>query len=93
MTWSRAGRIRRAGLMKIGLIKMARGDTTGAIAELESAYERGFRWTWMLELEPMLDPLRTHPRFQRLVERVRVDVSAMRRTVERNQRAGLSDRS
>ena len=71
---------------EIGLIKMARGDTTAAIAELESAYERGFRWTWMLEMEPMLDPLRMHPRFQRLVERVRVDVSAMRQTVERNQR-------
>jgi DNA-binding SARP family transcriptional activator/TolB-like protein/Tfp pilus assembly protein PilF len=78
---------------EIGLIKMARGDTTGAIAELESAYERGFRWTWMLELEPMLDPLRMHPRFQRLVERVRVDVSAMRRTVDRNQRDALSNRS
>jgi len=73
---------------EIGLINMARGDTTSAIVDLESAYERGFRWTWMLELEPMLDPLRSHPRFQQLVERVRVDVAAMRRMVERIQRDG-----
>jgi hypothetical protein len=42
----------------------------------------------MLELEPMLDPLRSRSRFRQLVERMRVDVLAMRRTVERKQRDG-----
>lgn len=75
-----------------GLIRMARGDTTGAIAALDSAYERGFRWTWMLDLEPMLDPLRSHPHFQQLVERMSADVSAMRRTLERGKRGGQPTR-
>jgi Tfp pilus assembly protein PilF len=28
-----------------------------AITQLESAYDRGFCWAWMLQLEPMSDPL------------------------------------
>jgi hypothetical protein len=59
---------------EIALSHAARGDTERAIMQLESAYDLGFRWTWMLQFEPMLATLRGDPRFQRLMERVRADV-------------------
>jgi hypothetical protein len=44
----------------------------------------------MLELESMLDPLRGDPRFQRIIDRVRGDVEAMRRTFETNESDPMS---
>jgi adenylate cyclase len=64
---------------EIALIHAARGDREAALAWLETAYDRGFRWTWMLEREPMLDALRDDPRFQGVLARMRAEVDAMRR--------------
>jgi len=69
---------------EIALILAARGDPERGITQLESAYDLGFRWMWMLQLEPMLDPLRGDPRFLRLTERVRDDVDVMRSQLEAN---------
>jgi TolB-like protein/DNA-binding SARP family transcriptional activator len=70
---------------EVALIHAVRGDTEGAITGLQTAYDQGFRWTWMLEREPMLDPLRQDYRFRGLVTRVRADVVAMRRQVAENR--------
>jgi tetratricopeptide (TPR) repeat protein len=56
-----------------GLIALARlklGDEAGALDSLDRLYAE--RWPWMpaLKHDPEWDPLRTHPRFQRLMARV-----------------------
>lgn len=66
---------------EIGLIAAARGDSEAAIAQLQTAYRLGFRWTWLLEFEPMLDGVRNDPQFRRLLDRIREEVHAMRRAV------------
>ena len=63
---------------EIALIHAARGDPEAAMRWLQTAYDLGFRWGWMLELEPMLDPLRDDERFRGIVARIRADVEAMR---------------
>ncbi len=68
---------------EIALIRAASGDVEGALSWLQTAYDRGFRWAWMLELDPMLDPLREDPRFLGLVVRMRAEVQAMRHQVAR----------
>ncbi|HSJ14503.1 MAG TPA: BTAD domain-containing putative transcriptional regulator [Longimicrobiales bacterium] len=75
---------------EIALIHAARGDSEAAISWLQTAYDRGFRWAWMLEREPMLDPIRADPRFQGILVRMLADVETMQRRVEREDRtAGL----
>ncbi len=73
---------------EIALIRAARGDLEGAMGGLETAYDRGFRWAWMLEFEPMLDPLRDDLRFRSLLARVRADVEAMARELDREEGRG-----
>lgn len=70
---------------EIALIHAARGDTEGALNWLHTAYDRGFRWAWMLEREPMLNPLRQDPRFRGLVARVQAAVEEMRREVAQQE--------
>lgn len=70
---------------EIGLINAARGDLDQALDWLETAYDLGFRWGWMLDLEPMLDPLREWPRFQSVRARVEAEVDAMRNRLSRTE--------
>ena len=53
------------------LVHMALGENEKAIAWLERAYEhRAGPDILFIKLDPMLDPLRGHPRFERLVANV-----------------------
>lgn len=46
------------------------GETTAALDRLDKAYAERSGWMAFLKIEPELDPLRAHPRFQELVRRV-----------------------
>ena len=48
------------------------GDHEGALDAAERAFEERRGWMAYLAVNPLLDPLRDHPRFQALVERMRL---------------------
>ena len=48
------------------------GDHEGALDAAEQAFEERRGWMAYLRVNPLLDPLRGHPRFQALVERMRL---------------------
>ena len=54
----------------LALVHMGLGDTDGAIESLTEAANEGFYRTLEIRLNPQLDPLRSDPRFQELVESV-----------------------
>jgi DNA-binding SARP family transcriptional activator/TolB-like protein/Tfp pilus assembly protein PilF len=66
---------------EIALIHAARGESEEALSWLATAYERGFRWAWMLDREPMLDPVRHDVRFQGLAAQARAEVERAARDV------------
>ena len=55
-----------------------RGNTDGAVESLQQAYERGWRHHWLLELDPCLDLLRSHPDFLEFKRQVEEDISRAR---------------
>jgi hypothetical protein len=53
------------------LTYLALGDKKRAIDEMERAYrERAGEDIWAIKVDPMLDDLRGHPRFEALVQKV-----------------------
>jgi tetratricopeptide (TPR) repeat protein len=53
------------------LIYLALGDKEHAVDEMERAYrERAGTDVWSIKVDPMLDDLRGHPRFEALVQKV-----------------------
>ena len=79
---------------EIALIHAARGDSEGALSWLATAYDRGFRWAWMLDREPMLDAVRHDVRFQGLAAQARAEVErAGREAVSGELRTGDHDQS
>jgi hypothetical protein len=63
-----------------------RGETDPALEWLERSFEAGYRDYGTLELDPIFRSLRSHPRFVRLLDRMRDDVKAQR---ERARTRGL----
>jgi TolB-like protein/Tfp pilus assembly protein PilF len=53
-----------------GLVLLGLGRDEEAVQRLERAYEERFDWIVFLPVDPMFDPLRDHPGFQRLVDRI-----------------------
>ena len=66
------------------------GDTKSAIAELQNAYDNGWRDYGVALLDPMLTALRDDPDFRALLDRAVQDVAAQR---ERAKTRGLLDLS
>jgi tetratricopeptide (TPR) repeat protein len=54
-------------------IHLALGDGDGAFGWLEKAYEERRGWLAYLRIEPLLDPIRSDPRFSELVRRMKLD--------------------
>ncbi len=54
----------------IAIIYAGLGDKNQALAWLEKAYEERDQWLIWLKVEPMVDSLRSDPRFQDLLRRV-----------------------
>ena len=57
---------RRLVVLYIGL-----GDKDRAFAELNKAYDDRAGWIIYLKVQPILDPLRSDPRFTELVSRMK----------------------
>lgn len=54
----------------LALVHLGLGEHDQALDFLEEAHRERSSWMISLGVEPVLDPLRGEPRFQRLVERV-----------------------
>ncbi len=52
----------------LAVIHIGLGDTEAALDLLQRGYEERTHWMALLQVEPRLDPLRSHPRFVRLLE-------------------------
>ncbi len=56
----------------IAIIYVGLGDKNQAFAWLEKAYQERDHWLGNLKVEPLVDPLRSAPRFQELLQWVRL---------------------
>ncbi len=74
--------------MEAGVAHALAGDVPGALAELQRAYDAGWRDYGIAAVDPMLAAVRDDPRFRALVDRARTDVAAQR---ERARQRGLLD--
>jgi TolB-like protein/lipoprotein NlpI len=61
---------RRVGPFAFALVRLALGENERAIDDLERAYRERDPGIVGIKVEPLLDPLRSHPRFERLVAKV-----------------------
>ncbi|MDH3902869.1 MAG: hypothetical protein OEU84_02310 [Xanthomonadales bacterium] len=59
-----------------------RGDSEAALESLQMAYERGFRWVWMLEFDARLESLHTEPQFAEIKQKIERDIVQARTEVE-----------
>jgi len=51
------------------------GEPEAALDLLQRGYEERTHWMALLQVEPRLDPLRSHPRFVRLLQAMRLERS------------------
>jgi serine/threonine-protein kinase len=65
-------RVRYVSPVAMAMIQVALGDVEASFDLLEKAHEDRRGWLAYLKIEPVLDPLRADPRFQRLLERMRL---------------------
>jgi hypothetical protein len=54
----------------VAAIHLALGDKEQAVSRLEKAFEEHSHWLAYLKVDPVLDPLRSDPRFQDLLRRM-----------------------
>jgi TolB-like protein len=55
------------------------GEAEAAVDWIERTFDAGFRVGWTMDVDPLLDPIRDHPRYLATRERMRADVARMRR--------------
>jgi tetratricopeptide (TPR) repeat protein len=65
-------RTRYVSPVALAMIQVALGDVDASFDLLEKAHQERRGWLAYLRIEPILDPLRSDPRFQRLLERMRL---------------------
>jgi Flp pilus assembly protein TadD len=65
-------RSRYVSPVALAMIQVALGDVDATFNLLEKAHQDRRGWLAYLRIEPILDPLRSDPRFQRLLERMRL---------------------
>ena len=65
-------RIRYVSPVALAMIQVALGDVDASFDLLEKAHQQRRGWLAYLRIEPILDPLRSDPRFQELLERMRL---------------------
>jgi len=62
-------------------INALRGNVDAALESLRTAYDRGFRNAWLMDIDSRLDPLRSEPRFIALKQQIESDLSRARSEV------------
>jgi serine/threonine protein kinase len=83
-----SGDLAAATFMEAGIARALVGDSNGALAELQRAYDAGWRDYGIAAIDPMLAAVRNDPRFGAMLDRARADVAAQR---ERARQRGLLD--
>jgi hypothetical protein len=56
----------------VAVIHIALGDTTAGLDWLERAYDEQSPWIGYLGVDPRVDPVRSHPRFDSLLRKARL---------------------
>jgi len=64
-------------------------EVDAAVAKLREAYDAGFRFTWLLEIDPRLDAMRSHPGFIAIRDQIGQDVEAAREEVRSLELAAI----
>ncbi len=59
----------------LALVHTGLGEPEAALDLLQQGYEERTHWMALLRVEPRLDPLRSHPRFVRLLQAMRLGPS------------------
>jgi hypothetical protein len=83
-----SGDLAAANFMEAGVARALVGDANGAFAELQRAYDAGWRDYGIAAIDPMLAAVRADPRFRALLDSARTDVAGQR---ERARQRGLLD--
>lgn len=63
-------------------IHAMRGEAQEALESLQTAYDRGFREAWLLEVDPRMDSLQAEPQFDAIRQQIEKDIAQARTTVE-----------
>jgi TolB-like protein/Tfp pilus assembly protein PilF len=70
---TRASADRHVSAYHVALIHIALGDVNIGLDWLDRAYEEQSPWIGYMRVDPRLDPVRSQPRFQRLLTKARLD--------------------
>ncbi|HYC30812.1 MAG TPA: tetratricopeptide repeat protein, partial [Gemmatimonadales bacterium] len=70
---ARAAADRHVPAYDVGLIYVALGEEEAGLQWLERAYDEQSPWVGYMKVDPRLDPVRTLPRFARLLGKARLD--------------------
>ena len=71
-----AARTRHVSAYHVAAIHVALGDTTAALDWLERAYDEQSPWIGYMRVDPRVDPVRSHPRFDSLLRKARLGSTA-----------------
>lgn len=63
------------------LLALHDGDRSGALAQLQRAYDAGFRQRWLLDYDPRLDALRDAPELAALSRRIGDELAGLRESM------------
>ncbi|MFN3844048.1 MAG: hypothetical protein ACK4RW_12440, partial [Rehaibacterium terrae] len=63
------------------LLALHDNDRAGALAQLQRAYDAGFRQRWLLDHDPRLEPLRDAPELARLSRRIGDELAGLRQSL------------
>jgi TolB-like protein/Tfp pilus assembly protein PilF len=69
---AQASASRHVSAYHVAVIHIALGDTDAGLDWLERAYDERSPWIGYLRVDPRVDPVRSHPRFQSLLEKARL---------------------
>jgi TolB-like protein/predicted Ser/Thr protein kinase len=79
-----AGELSASTFVELAAARALQGDPKGALADLQRAFDNGWRDYGFLQVDPMLASLAGEPGFRALVDRMTADVAAQRaRAIER----------
>ena len=63
-------------------IHALKGELSAALDSLQTAYDRGFREAWLLEIDMRLEALHTEPQFVEIKQKIEKDIVLARAEVE-----------